>query len=69
MPVGKGSIERAVKSQNQEAAEKEEAVKKETVQKKPAARKTPQKKEKESIHEEKFQVISHIKSDLPVYLL
>lgn len=75
MPVGKGSIERAVKAQNQEAVEKEEnaavevAGKKEAVQKKAAAKKTAPKKEKESIHEEKFQVVSHIQSDLPVYLL
>lgn len=63
MPVGKGSIARAVKSQSQEAKTEEKKV----TEKKPAAKRTTAKKP--NIHEEKFQVVSHIQCDLPVHLL
>lgn len=96
MPVGKGSIARAVKSQNKEAVipaaseekmtEKKEAAVKETAEPKKAGRKTAEKSEKKTaarkpaskkttaekktdIHEEKFQVVSHIQCELPVHLL
>lgn len=92
MPVGKGSIARAVKSQNkevekavvteekvmeQEAVEVKETAKKAPA-KKPAAKKTapkknaakkPAAKKATNIHEEKFQVVSHIQCELPVHLL
>ena len=66
MPVGKGSIARAVKSQNKEV----EAVvtEKKAAPKKTAAKKPAVKKET-NIHEEKFQVVSHIQCELPVHLL
>lgn len=64
MPVGKGSIERAVKSQSKEVKTEE----KKTTEKKAAPKRTAAKKTK-NIHEEKNQVVSHIQCDLPVHLL
>ncbi len=63
MAVGAGSIARAVKAQE---AEKKKAAEK-AAEKKEMEEKIE--KENTSIHEEKFKAVSHIKSDLPVYLL
>lgn len=97
MPVGKGSIARAVKSQNKEVEKatateekvmkQENAVVKEPEPKQAAKKVTEKKSEKKTtavkktavkkpavkkeinIHEEKYQVISHIQCELPVHLL
>ena len=69
MAVGAGSIARAVKAQEAERkkAEKERKAEAEKGENKEIVKETE--KESISIHEEKFKVVSHIKSDLPVYLL
>ncbi len=67
MAVGAGSIARAVKAQ--EAERKKAAEKKEREEYKEMVEEKEPEKESVSIHEEKFKVVSHIKSDLPIYLL
>lgn len=80
MPVGKGSITRAVKSQNKEqektAAAEEKATEMETAggaaEKKPAQKKPVQKKpvqKKADASQEKPQAVSRIQCELPIYLL
>lgn len=56
MAVGRGSILRAADTVNK--AENESKTTKE-----------PKEPVKKSIHEEKFQVITSLKEDLPIYLL